>query len=87
MLSYLKDKGDAVLTGGDSGGGWFTGRKPGDPGLLVGINSFTFNLTDFDGLASTPPQYGDFGFGSRNASGYNYDNGDGTGSQGTGEQG
>lgn len=65
MLGYLKAAGDAVLAGNDSGGGWFSN------GRLIGISSFTFNLTQPN--ATTSPAYRNYGFGSANTGGYTGD--------------
>jgi len=62
MLGYVKEAGDAMLAGNDSGGGWFSN------GELIGISSFTFNLTQPN--ANTAPTYRNYGFAATNTGGY-----------------
>ncbi|MBS1707688.1 MAG: PEP-CTERM sorting domain-containing protein [Armatimonadetes bacterium] len=65
-IAYLTNAGDAALAGGDSGGGWFDAA-----GRLVGINSFTFNDTDWVGGTPAPPaKLPDYGFAKANVNGW-----------------
>ncbi len=68
LIAYLDVAGEAALVAGDSGGGWFDSS-----GNLVGINSFYFNDTDWEGGTPTPPdKLPDYGFAAANTSGWSW---------------